>query len=285
MLVRTRPFHPVFDRPSTGVRPAHPVVLDHVAPHARRRRRLERRGARAHRRSPRHAGRCRRCVRRRSHADHRRAHRPAVVAAQPAPRHRRSTPSRSSARYVDGRLTVTVAAVAAAEPRRIEVVDRGRPAIESHDGRRSGRRSPTSDNGLIRQRGHLRRDRNEVPAPAPTTSTSPTRRPAREPGVDRVRDQVEVDAAGADDEHRRPSARRPMAEHGGAVLDARRGTGGCVGATDSSPISAGSCSSRHRSRRSGTSRLSGCGGAPGGGERRPRRRRRRAHQRSGRRRG
>ena len=56
-----------------------------------------------------------------------------------------------------------------------------------------------------------------------------------------------------------PSVRRPIAEHAVRSLTFRRGTGGCVGVNDASPTRDGSCSSRHRNRRSGARRFNGCG--------------------------
>ena len=55
-----------------------------------------------------------------------------------------------------------------------------------------------------------------------------------------------------------PSSRRPTPNRAPDRLRLRRGTGGGAGTTDSMVTSHGSCTSRHRSKRSGASRLSGC---------------------------
>ena len=104
------------------------------------------------------------------------------VGAQRAPR-RRPRPRAGVGPYVDGRLTVTVGAVAAAEPRRIEIATTPAPAIEVEVAagrvRRSGGERHQRQR-LIGQRGELGRHRHEV-ARRQRPARPPPRRPAPPP--------------------------------------------------------------------------------------------------------
>ena len=172
-----------------------------------------------------------------------------------------------AANYVDGRLTVTVAAAAPARgPHHRDLDDRPRRPSRRHEparGARGSARERHQRERLIGQGGQLGRHRHEVALrrDQPDLPTIDARRAA--PGVDRVRDEVEVDA----DRARRaapaaPSSRWPTATHGTRSLTFGRGSGGSTRSTAASPSRPGSRISCQRSRRSGTRRLSGCWAAP-----------------------
>ena len=152
-------------------------------------------------------------------------------------------PDQVSASYVDGRLTVTVGAVAAAEPRTIEISTTPAPAIEVEVAADEAERgaSPTISRRTApattpdRPTRQLGRHRHEVPRRGhqprlPHDARSTILREGGEPGVDRVRDEVEVDADASTRRARRlPSSRRRSATHGTRSLTLGRGTGGCDG--------------------------------------------------------
>ena len=274
MLVRTRPFHPVFDRhfdrSRAPPRPADPVV-DAAWNDGALVLTVDLPGTPAEAIDVSVADRIL------TIAVNRTSCRGAAASASAPP----STPSRSAARYADGRLTVTVAAVASAEPRRVEISTEP----SRHRVRRFSRRTaPATTADRPGPASSAVTGTRSRPAPPPATS------PASTPGTCRASSAYGIRSRSTPTEQTtstgEPSARRPCAEHGTRSLTLGRGTGGCAAASDARPMSSRILLQAPAQQPLGDQPvervLLACRCAGG---RRRRARRRRARRRSGRRRG
>ncbi len=134
-------------------------------------------------------------------------------------------PEQVSARYVDGRLTVTVAAGGRRRAPAHRGVDRCRGPVG--DGDRGASAGERHQRPVIGQRRQLGRHRHEIARRQDDSSVST---PSRRPAASRASIAYGITSRSTPTEHTtstgEPSARRPKAEHGRDLLMFGRGTGG-----------------------------------------------------------